>query len=91
MSERIIPVRIDDSVAFIDYRPNKLPYAYIQLHSSNICGEFHCTCGATGHVDAEFLFLVKCLDCNKVYQIVPYFHLREVEPEIAKLAKSWTE
>lgn len=42
------------------------PHGWIQWKGTDVCMDIHCKCGFHGHVDAEFAYFVKCLECLTV-------------------------
>lgn len=56
------------------FRPDKdgRPFGWIQWKGTNVCLDFHCTCGVHGHVDAEFAYTIKCGKCGQVYNMPGY-------------------
>ncbi len=73
-------------------KPPRHSYAYVQLHGSRLCIDLHCTCGSTGHLDDEFLFLVKCVSCSRTYRVIPYLKIDEIRnKELANKAKEYSE
>lgn len=48
------------------------PHTFIQWKGTNVCMDIYCpnpTCKAHGHVDADFVYTLKCRHCNTVYQV----------------------
>lgn len=45
------------------------PHGWIQWKGTGVCLDFHCKCGAHGHLDAEFAYYVKCGACGQVYEM----------------------
>lgn len=65
----------------IPYRPHpglEAPYSYVQWKGTNVCMDVHCTCGATYHVDADFAYALKCMECGQVYEMPTYVALMPV-------------
>jgi hypothetical protein len=57
-------------------RPNRYPpdfsaldrtSAFIQWKGTDVCLDFTCECGGSGHVDAMFVYTIKCPDCGRVW------------------------
>lgn len=40
---------------------------WIQWEGTDVCMDLHCKCGETPHVDADFMYHVKCPSCGTVY------------------------
>ena len=59
------------------------PFAYIQWKGTDVCMDVHCSCGAMGHVDADFTYYVQCGACKKVYAVCANVRLVEVSDELA--------
>lgn len=47
----------------------KDPHGWIQWKGTDVCLDFKCTCGAHGHVDAEFAYIVKCGKCGQRFEL----------------------
>lgn len=63
--------------AFIEDRCPK-PGAFIQWKGTNVCMDFHCACGASSHVDADFAYAVRCPGCGRLYEMGVHIAAREV-------------
>ena len=57
------------------------PWASLQWKGTDACLDFHCVCGSHLHFDDEFLYNVRCLDCNRLYSLSQTIEVREVPPE----------
>jgi hypothetical protein len=58
------------------------PKAFIQWKGTDVCLDFHCTCGEQGHIDDDFAYYVQCMACGAVYEMpvtVPMRRLLEGE------------
>jgi hypothetical protein len=42
--------------------------AFIQWKGTDLCMDFHCTCGAQSHFDGFFAYALKCR-CGKVWEM----------------------
>ena len=42
---------------------------YIQWKGTDVCMDFHCMCGNSIHIDDDFVYAVKCLSCNTVWEL----------------------
>ncbi len=54
--------------------------AFIQWKGTDVCLDFGCVCGWTGHLDAEFAYAVRCGGCGAVWQMPTTVALR-LSPE----------
>ncbi len=52
--------------------------ASMQWKGTSVCMDFTCGCGAAWHVDGEFCYYVKCLDCGRYYKLEDEITLTEV-------------
>ncbi len=43
------------------------PHGWIQWKGTDVCMDIHCECGCLSHIDADFLYHVKCPECKQVY------------------------
>lgn len=43
------------------------PHGWIQWKGTDVCMDVWCECGELSHIDAEFLYYVKCPYCGSVY------------------------
>lgn len=73
-------------------------YGWIQWKGTSVCMDIHCECGEIGHVDAEFLYYVRCPNCKKVFKVSGTVRLFDVPPdesneaeERAVTAAGWDE
>ena len=44
-------------------------YVSLQWKGTDACMDFRCKCGAHHHLDDEFIYGVKCLNCGRVYRM----------------------
>lgn len=65
--------------------PFTKPGVGIQWKGTDICGDFHCKCGAHGHVDDYFCYYYRCSQCDALYALPHWIGLREVEGEHLEL------
>jgi len=42
---------------------------FIQWKGTGLCMDLNCPCGQSSHVDAEFVYAVKCPACLTVYRM----------------------
>ena len=38
---------------------------FIQWKGTNVCLDFTCECGASGHLDGDFVYALRCGDCGR--------------------------
>ena len=43
--------------------------AFIQWKGTNVCIDFRCDCGASGHFDGYFAYQLRCGACKKVWDM----------------------
>jgi hypothetical protein len=43
-------------------------HAFIQWKGTDVCMDFHCECGAHHHIDAEFVYAVRCT-CGQLWEM----------------------
>ncbi len=55
------------------------PTAFIQWKGTDVCLDFTCECGWSGHVDAEFAYTIRCGGCQKVWALP---HTVRLGPEL---------
>lgn len=56
---------------------------FIQWKGTAVCMDFTCECGACSHFDAEFLYFIKCPNCEKTFCMGTRVVAIEVLPEHA--------
>lgn len=44
-------------------------HMFIQWKGSEVCLDFDCACGESGHIDAAFVYFVRCPACGAVYEM----------------------
>lgn len=58
------------------------PYLYVQWKGTELCGDFHCACGAIGHIDDElFAYAVQCGRCGAIWELPIHMPLIEGRDE----------
>lgn len=57
------------------------PHGWIQWKGTDVCMDLRCKCGETTHVDADFMYHVKCPLCGTVYFCNGHIELIELEVE----------
>jgi len=59
-----------DSAEFPFTRPDGSDLTmFIQWKGTDLCANFHCDCGYSGHVDGDFAYFVECGGCGAVYEL----------------------
>jgi hypothetical protein len=53
---------------------------FIQWKGTNLCMDFVCRCGDSGHFDGYFAYLVRCTTCGTVYRMGTQVIAKVVEP-----------
>ena len=62
------------------------PHGWIQWKATEVCMDFVCSCGNSGHIDAGFVYFVRCERCGRVYRLPGYVEAVELTgQEIAML------
>jgi hypothetical protein len=69
-------------LCFLGIAPPR-PYSFIQWKGTDVCMDVYCVCGEQFHIDDFFAYYVKCLACDRVFEVGCHMALREVaEPEM---------
>jgi hypothetical protein len=42
---------------------------FIQWKGTDVCLDFQCPCGTSGHLDADFAYYIHCPGCDAVYRM----------------------
>jgi hypothetical protein len=42
---------------------------FVQWKGTEVCLDFHCECGYSGHIDDSFAYYVECGGCGAVYEM----------------------
>lgn len=42
---------------------------FIQWKGTDVCLDFHCPCGESGHYDGGFAYFIHCPSCGAVYEM----------------------
>lgn len=59
--------------------------ASVQWKGTDVCLDFHCSCGEYGHVDGRFAYHYHCVKCGRVYKLRDKIEVEELpENEAAK-------
>lgn len=70
--------RKDAALAFALDVKQPDPHAFIQWKGTDVCMDFHCECGAHHHIDADFVYAVKCYKCNAIWEMPSHLYPRRV-------------
>ncbi len=57
------------------------PHGWIQRKGTDVCMDIHCACVELSHVDASFVYHVKCPHCGRVYFCNGHIELIELEQD----------
>lgn len=60
------------------------PNCFIQYKGTDICMDFHCSCGDYGHIDAEFAYFIKCNSCGAIFEMPWHVYPRQLSEEEVK-------
>ena len=64
------------------------PHCWIQWKGTDVCMDFHCSCGHHGHVDAEFAYFVRCSACKKLWASGQNIRLHELSEDETKAVEA---
>lgn len=56
-----------------------VPSGHVQWKGTDVCLDFHCLCGAYGHVDDYFVYRVECGGCGRRYAVPDTLMLMPLE------------
>lgn len=65
----------------LDVEKIKGPHIWVQWKGTDACADVHCACGAHLHVDADFMYYIKCPHCQRVWEVGTHVPLYEVWPD----------
>ena len=69
------------------YSPESAPHMFFQPKGTNLCADFHCSCGASWHLDGDFIYDVQCFQCSKVWEVSTCVRLTEAtDPNMDSVA-----
>jgi hypothetical protein len=54
---------------------HRAPQVYVQWKGTDVCLDFVCICGYSGHYDGEFAYGLKCAGCGQIYRMPHTFGL----------------
>lgn len=57
---------------------------FIQWKGTDVCMDFYCPCGHHMHIDADFVYFVKCGSCGSIYQMGTQVIAKRVSESYAK-------
>jgi hypothetical protein len=63
--------------------PEGSSHGWIQWKGTEVCMDFWCTCGHHGHVDAEFAYYIRCVECGQVYMANGHIEMVPITAEEA--------
>jgi hypothetical protein len=67
------------------------PHAWIQWKGTDVCADIHCSCGTHSHFDGDFMYFVRCPQCQKVWEVGTHVTLHEptaaFDPETVGVAQ----
>jgi hypothetical protein len=52
---------------------------FVQWKGTDLCADFYCECGAHFHIDAEFVYAIKCSACGATYRVPSTLTLTRIE------------
>lgn len=58
------------------------PHGWIQWKGTDVCMSIQCKCGASSHIDSEFVYAVECPACHAKYMCNGHIELIEIEEDI---------
>ncbi len=64
------------------------PNAFIQWKGTDVCGDYYCTCGASWHIDSDFVYFVRCPACKQGYQVGCKVTLYPLTPDQCALVEA---
>jgi hypothetical protein len=63
------------------------PMAFIQWKGTEACADLYCECGEQFHIDADFMYYVRCPHCSRSFAVGCFVPLVPItEDEVADLA-----
>ena len=57
------------------------PHGWIQWKGTDVCMDVYCQCGHHSHIDADFVYYVKCPSCGAVYMCNGHIELIKIDEE----------
>lgn len=85
-----------DLYQFVDQQPQEVEadkgaHLWVQWEGTDLCADFHCRCGARGHIDADFVYAVKCLACGTRYAMPCHLPLYAIPEDVLSADDFWTK
>lgn len=53
---------------------------FLQWKGTDACFDFHCPCGESQHIDAEFAYYVRCPSCGVIYRMPSALEATAIDP-----------
>ncbi len=65
------------------------PHGWIQWKGTQVCMDVYCICGEHSHIDADFIYHIKCVKCGQVYECDGHIvlHPLNFEPENTQITE----
>lgn len=60
-----------------DFEEEHPTHAFIQWKGTDVCMDFWCDCGAEGHFDGDFAYVVKCPACDQEWEMPTFVFPRK--------------
>lgn len=84
-------IKGDKSVQWLVARVESVPYkrhddeanVFIQWKGTDVCFDFWCECGATGHFDGYFAYSLRCGTCGAVWAMPSTVYPRKLTDDVA--------
>lgn len=60
------------------------PHVWVQYKGTQLCADFHCSCGARGHIDDGFAYTAECGACGQVWVLpmtLPLIRVEDADPD----------
>lgn len=75
-------VWLDDGMtkSWNETRDSTQPHMFIQWKGTDLCMDFDCTCGNSGHIDGYFCYYVECPACGLVWKMADKLEVTQVDP-----------
>jgi hypothetical protein len=54
---------------------------FVQWKGTDVCLDFHCQCGYHAHFDGDFAYQLRCVRCERVFEMPDTFVLTEATGE----------
>ena len=53
------------------------PHVWVQWKGTNVCADIQGSCGESSHYDGDFMYLIRCPHCRKVWEVGTHVTLYE--------------